>query len=466
MNKPSGRFPRLKLIPFALASSLTLAMSPGAFAESMTFQQIVERSLEQNPNIQVGQAQIDQAQAAFEKAKKSKMPKVNLSLTGTVSNNPLNVFGMKLQQRQASFNDFGADEFFGNNYNTEPDSLNNPGVHTDFNTRIEVLVPVWNGGKIGYYQEQAQAMIRAARGGDEAIRQHLVFWDYKAYEAVHAARAYIDVAKQAKKTADEFVRTTQNLVDQGVIVRSELLSALVNQSNAEVSIAKAEQQEQMALDGLKTLMNMDFNEPLDVADHVEFVLEDKSAAELVEEAYKNNPELVAMREQIEAEQQKVKIAQAAEKPSFNVMVRQDWNDENLGLDASSYTVAGVASWTITDFGVTESDVNMARSGVSQKHAELEARKNKLRMEIFKAWRTLKVAERQVTTSSLAVDQATEAQELIKRRFENGVATVTEVLASQTQLDKANADLVSAEYEVNVQRAQLRLLTGTITIKWN
>jgi hypothetical protein len=34
------------------------------------------------------------------------------------------------------------------------------------------------------------------------------------------------------------------------------------------------------------------------------------------------------------------------------MLRQDWNDEDLGLSASSYTVAGVLSWAAFDGGVT------------------------------------------------------------------------------------------------------------------
>ncbi len=465
MQKPSCRTPRHKLLILAIAGFTSFSFGSVAQSQTMTFKQIVERTLNQNPNMTVSQAQISQAQAALAKAENSRMPQVKLSVTGSVSNNPLNVFGMKLQQRQATFGDFGAEEFTGpGSLGTASKGLNEPGSHTDLNTRLEVLVPVWNGGKIGLYQDQAKAMIRAAQGGEEATKQFLVFNNYQAYEAVHAARAYISVAQQAKKTADEFVRMTKNLVEQGVIVRSELLSAQVNQANADVALMKAQEQEQMALDGLKILMNMELSEPLDVAESINFDLTGMTAEQVLQKALAQNPQLLAMREQIEAEKQTIKVAKSDSLPTFNLMLRQDWNDENIGFDSSSYTVAGVAAWTLTDFGVTKNAVAMARAATDEKKAQLQAKENEIRMEIYKAWRSLKVAKTQVESTQLAVEQATKAQELIKRRFENGIATITEVLASQTQLDKANADLVQAKYDVKVQQAQLRLLAGMIDIQ--
>lgn len=464
MYRHSKQSWRLKIIPLAFASVLSIGAMQTVHAETMTFKQIVERTLVQNPNMMVSQARIEQAQAALAKAENSRMPQIKLSVTGSVSDNPLNVFGMKLQQRQATFADFGANTFFEtNDTSVAPDELNNPGTHTDLNTRLEMLIPVWSGGKIGLYQEQAKAMIRAAEGGDEATKQFLIFNVFKAFEAVHAARAYINVAEQAKKTADEFVRTTRNLVEQGVVVRSELLSAQVNQSNADVALMKVQEHEQMALDGLKILMNMDLSEPLDVADRVDFDMQTMTVEKIVEQAIANNPELNALREQIVAENQSVEVARSEKLPSFNVMLRQDWNDENIGFGSSSYTVAGVAAWTLTDFGVTDNSIAMARAAAAQKKAQMQAKENEIRMNIYTAWRTLNVAKIQVTSSDLAVKQATQAQELIKRRFESGVATITEVLASQTQLDKANADLVNAQYEVKIQQAQLRLLSGMIDL---
>jgi outer membrane protein TolC len=50
---------------------------------------------------------------------------------------------------------------------------------------------------------------------------------------------------------------------------------------------------------------------------------------------------------------------------------------------------------------------------------------------------------------------------VEKRYANGVATITELLAAQTQLDKARADVVRAQYELAIQRASLLLALGQL-----
>ena len=453
----------------ALLLSLAAAMPLTANAEKFDFKACVNSALNQNPEMSVSSARIDQAEGALKKAESSRLPQITLSVTGSNSDNALNVFGMKLQQRQASLGDFGFDtattnEFMSGNYAYEPDGLNNPDAHTDFNTRIEMLVPVWNGGKIGSYEDQATAMIEAARKGDLAVQQFLTFNVYQAYEAVHAARSFINVANQAKETAKSYVKTTNNLVEQGVVVRSEFLSAKVNQSAADVALLKAQGQEQIALDTLKMLMGLDASAEIDVANRVDLELPVDNVEELLSMALNSNHELDAKRKEAASSTFSVNAAKADYYPSFNLMLRQDWNDESLALSNGSYTVAGVVSWKITDFGVTGGAVDMANASAAQKKAALKSHENKLRLEVLSTWRKLEIAKKQVGSSVLAVQQADEAQNLIMKRYKNGVSTITEVLAGETQLGKARADLVSAQYDVNVLKARLLLLTGRMDVQ--
>ncbi|MDA3806606.1 MAG: TolC family protein [Thiomicrorhabdus sp.] len=444
---------RLSVLVLALSSTLSF----NAFAETYDFKKCVESALSQNPEMGVSSARIQQAQSALGKAEASRLPQITLSMTGSNSDNALNVFGMKLQQRSVVSGDM-FDPITG-----ETSPLNNPEAHTDFNTRVEILLPVWNGGKIGSYEDQAAVMIQAARQGDVAVQQYLTFNVYQAYEAVHAARSYINVAKQAKLTADEFVRTTQNLVNQGIVVRSELLSAQVNQSSAEVALLKAQGQEKIALDTLKMLMNVDATQEVDVAGRTDLELPADSVESLLTMAMASNPQLEAKRKEASSTVFAIEAAKADYYPSFNVMLRQEWNDETFGLSNSSYTVAGVVSWKITDFGVTSNSVDMANAAAHEKKAALRSDENKTRLEVLTAWHKMEVANKQVDFNLLAVEQATEAQNLVLKRYTGGVATMTEVLAAQTQLDGARAELVSAKYDVNVFKAKIRLVTGTMNI---
>jgi outer membrane protein TolC len=144
------------------------------------------------------------------------------------------------------------------------------------------------------------------------------------------------------------------------------------------------------------------------------------------------------------------------------MLRQDWNDKNLGLDASSYTVAGVLSWAAFDGGVSNAGIDRAEAQRSELVAKLRQAEDGIGYQVTDARRKALEAEEKIAAREGGLEQAQEAQRLIKKRYENGMATLIEVLGAQAQLDKANADLVSARYELAVNRAELKRAVGVLS----
>lgn len=439
----------MKLKPLALAVTLLL---PGMVtATTVEFAQSVEATLSQNPQRDVSSSRIDQAQAAVEQARLGRMPQFNLSLTASQSSNPLNAFGMKLQQQRIDGTEFA------------PETINSLGPETDFNTRIEMQLPVWNGGRIAAFQQQAGAMLQAAQQGDVAVQQMLTYYVYEAYEGVHAARAFIQVAEQALRAAQAYVNTTRNMVNQGVVVRSELLSAQAHESEMQLMLEQAKNQELMALDGLRMLMGLEPESPLDVGERVNMRLDVHDVEQLATASIERNPQLQALRYQSHASRAAVSSQRADLYPSFNIMARNDWNDDRLGFRSSSYTVAAVASWQVMDFGMTARSVDRANAEAREQEANLRAQEQSVRLDILRAWREYQNALKKVESNQAALEFAKEAQSLISRRYETGVATITEVLVGQAQLDKARAELVNAKYSVNIQKAKLRLATGQMSL---
>ncbi|BBP42876.1 TolC family protein [Thiosulfativibrio zosterae] len=452
----------------ALSVACILAMPALVSAQTLDFKACVEATLSQNPEVAVSQYRKQQAEMALKEADAHRLPQITASMTASQSDNALNVFGMKLQQRQASFSDFGFDnnamsQISAGNYAYQPNDLNNPGSHNDFNTRIEVLIPVWNGGKVSSYQDQAKAMIQAADHADTAVQQFLTFNVFQAYQGVHTARAYIEVANQAVKASQAYVNTTHSLVEQGVVVMSELLTAKVHLTEAKTALEQAKKEEQIALESLKMLMGLSTSENLDVAGSVNISMPADTVDEILVMAMNANPKLDAQRQQAQSAVAAIDAVKADNYPSFNLMARNDWNDDSLGLGSSAYTVAGVVSWKLTDFGATSSAIDRAAAAANEKKAAVRSEENKTRLEVLTAWKSLQVAIKQADSQRVAVGQADEAQRLVMKRYEGGIATMTEVLVSQAQLDKVRADLVKTQYEINIYKAQLRLATGTLSL---
>jgi outer membrane protein len=442
-----------------------VSASSVATAEKLEYKQCVALALAQNPELAISRAQIEQAEAAVRQAQGNKMPRVNLSLTATRSNDALNAFGMKLGQRNATFGDFGAGEFNPANPNVlavTPRDLNHPNAVNNFNTRIELLVPVYNGGMVQSYVDTAKAYVRAAQSGDEVARQQLAKHVLMAYQGVHTARAYIKLAAEARVAAEEYVRISDKLHKQGMAVKSDVLSAKVNLEDVKVKGVEAKNAEAAALNQLALLMGKSLDDPLDVGAPVTPEMLAGSPADLRAQALNEHAGLRALRNQVEGAGAQVGAARAGKKPQFNVMLRQDWNDENLGLDSSSYTVAGVLSWSAFDGGVNNANIDRAAAQRAELVAKLRQAEEGIGYQVTDARRKALEAEEKIVAREVGVEQALEAQRLVKKRYENSMATLIELLGAQAQLDKANAELVAARYELAVNRAELKRSVGVLT----
>ncbi len=446
---------------------LALALTAPAWsaATAMNFTQAVDTALHQNPDLQSVQAMIAQARAGVAQARGAHFPKITATIGATRTNDALNAFGMKLGQRGATFNDFGAGQFnpaLPGVLGIAPTNLDHPAPVNDFSTRLEADLPLYTGGKLAGYAAQAHAMLLAAQSGDQAARQQIIDHVLQAYDGVHTARAYEQVAAQALQAAQSQEHLVDKLYQQGVVVKSDLLSAQVHLEDVKLQQQQAADMEAQALDALHVILGLPLDQPIDVADPVVVGMPAGTLATWVPQAEASNPQILALRHQVEAAAGRVEVARADLYPQVGAMARLDTHDANVGLGAHSYTVGAQLTWNLFDAGVTRNAIDMAAAAQTEQRDKLRAAEDKLGMQVRDAWRRAADAQRQVGTRALAVRQAEEAARIVSRRYADGVGTLLEMQGAQAMLDKARADLVLARSQINQQRAALRLALGSLT----
>jgi outer membrane protein len=433
-----------------------------AHGETLDLHQCVSLALSQNADIRVSQSQIAQAEAALAEARGHGLPTLTASMTATHTNDALNAFGLKLSQRGATFNDFGAGEFVGPAaLNTAPANLNHPEPVTNYNSRLELQVPLYNGGMISGYVDQAHAYVKAAQQGNQVARQQVISHVIQAYQGLHTARGYVYVTEQAESAAEAYVKTTRDLLREGVVVRSDLLTAEVNLADVQVKAAEARRGAASAMDQLHLLLGLPLHQPLDIGPDFSPPAITEDPQRLEDEAVANNPGLQALRHQLDAAGAAVTVAEADRYPHFNAMLRQDWNDATLGARAPSYTVAGVLSWKILDLGTVRGAVDRAQASRAELSARLQEAEEGIRYKVADALRGIAEAQARIQSREATLEKAVDAQRLVEKRYENGVATLVELLAAQAQLDKARADVVAARYQLTLERTSLSLALGRL-----
>ncbi len=434
--------------PGALMLSLSLFWGQAA-AEVLSLRQAADMALRQNPELSVSQARVAQAESGLKQAEGARMPRVNLSLNATHTNDALNAFGLRLGQERISAADFN------------PATLNDPAAIGNFNTRVEVTAPLYSGGQISARQEEARAHVRAAQSGDAAARQQVLLDVLQAYQGVHLARAYVQVSEQAQTAAREFVRVTTSLHRQGMAVKSDLLSSRVNLENARLNVSEARRQEATALDRLKLLLGRKLGEDLDVGAEAQPILPPGDAEALRVQAVNRHPALQALRNQVSAAESATAAARGAKRPQLNVMARHDWNDRDLGFGAASYTLGGTLSWNVFDGGHDNAAIDRAQAARLEQAAKLRQAEEAIAFQVTEARRRALEAEERLAARVEAVKEAEEAQRLTRLRYENGVTTLVDLLSTQTRLDRARADLAQARHDLSVSRGQVLQAAGIL-----
>ena len=457
---------RVRGVGYMAVAALALAGVQPAWSQARTvdFAQAVELALHQNPDLRAVQAQVEQARAGVAQARGARLPRLSVGLGATRTNDALNAFGLKLAQRGATFNDFGAGQFnpaLPGVLDVAPTNLNHPAPVNDFSSRLEAQLPLYTGGKLQGYLRQAHAMLLAAQAGDRAARQEIIYHVLQAYDGVWTARAYEQVAAKALQAAHSQVDMVDKLYRQGVVLKSDLLAAQVNLENVRTQQQQALDLEAQAMDGLHVVLGLPLDQPLDLGPAVRVSLPEGTPASWVVSAQADNPRLMALGEQVAAAGGQVEVARSDLYPQVGAMARYETHDPNPGFSAHSYTLGVQLSWNLFDGGVTRRAIDQAAAAREALQFKLQSAREQLGMQIQDAARKASLASSQIAGRELAVSQAEEAERIVEQRYANGVGTLLELQGAQAMLDKARADLVLARSQETTQRAALRLALGRL-----
>ncbi|MBU1665661.1 MAG: TolC family protein, partial [Gammaproteobacteria bacterium] len=97
----SNSIPRLSILSLLLG-----LLWSNASAEVVSLRQAGVAALNQNSELAVSQARVAQAESGLKQADGARLPRVNVSLNATHTNDALSAFGLKLGQERISAADF------------------------------------------------------------------------------------------------------------------------------------------------------------------------------------------------------------------------------------------------------------------------------------------------------------------------------------------------------------------------
>ncbi len=373
------------------------------------------------------------------------LPQVGVSYTAFSTNNPLNAFGFKLQQKSITQADFN------------PALLNHPSGTPDFTTKLEVQQPIINADM--FYQRKAAAkQIEFYQLSSQRTKEYISFETQKAYLQLQLAYDGEKVLVEALQTAKAAQQSVENYFNQGIIQKSDVLNAKVHAGNVESQLSSAKSNIANASDYLSVLMGR----PLGTIYTIDKPLQlDKALVDTVNVLPASRADLKAMEKAMEGYDLMIKSSQKSYLPRLNAFGSYQLNDSRmLGFGAGAYLVGIQLSWDIFKGNRTKNTIalqNLEKKKIAQ---QLEQEKSKGQSAISQAKRKLDESSYLISQQTLAIEQSSEALRVLQNRYSQGLVTTNDVLMSQTQLSQQQLNYAQAVFEHNLSVLYLQFLTTT------
>ena len=434
-----------------LTALLTLLAAAYSYAaETLTLDQAIDLALRNNPGLKAADAQVEIADAGVLRSVSGFLPKVTVSETWSRTDSPLMVLGTKLNQEIVTPADFN------------PAVLNNPDLISNYNTRLAVMQPVFNGGKEYIGKKQAGLAREASVQDRERSRQETVFNVIKAYYGVLLANEYHKVAVQSLETTAATVKLAEARYKAGAVLQSDLLRATVQLAEVQEMATRSRNSVKLAMAALNFAMGVPQGTEHDISGALSAQDMKSGMDAMLDEAASKRPDLMSMELNLRNTEKSVSMAKTDYLPSLNLMGQMDWNsDRPAGDDAKSWAVMAVLQWNIFDGLVTKSRVKEAVATNSKmKHLEEQTRSS-VQLQVRQAYYNLTASLDRIAATSSSVREAEEGLRIVQKRYEVGMTTFVDVLGAENSLIRARTNVLQALYDNNIAQAELKLAVGTL-----
>jgi len=412
---------------------------------SLSLEEALQRVRTESFSVRTAEAEQRAARARKQQSMAVFLPRVTAAEEAATTTDPLNAFGFKLRQEavtQAAF---------------APGTLNDPERTDNFTTRIQVEQPLLN--LDGFFERRAASRaVRAARERTKRTREVMAFQVKKAYFGLILAREQLDVIDAALAAARKNARQAENLFQEGLITRADVLAARVRVLDLESRRAEAASRRSTAADQLRFLLGIDIPVPIHATDALtqEAPPQDTLTAAA---ANRRRSDMQALRHRADAARQQVRARWTAFVPRLNARGTYAWNDDTaFGTDAAGYTVGASLTWSLFDGFRQIGRAHQAEAELRRAEIALERQALKNEVEITEAQRDLAATRQRIRQTEAAVEQAEESLRIRSDRYAEGLERTSDLLQAEATLAERRRARLQALYRHNITLYRLELLT--------
>lgn len=306
----------------------------------------------------------------------------------------------------------------------------------------------------------------AARYQIEAELNNVAFDGRQAYYEYARAEAGLAVASFALEAAVSQRKETEALVGAGSAARVDLMRVQAQEEAAKVAVEQAKLGVQVSARALQALMHTEEMPSLgeDLSEPVTGIPTETEKT-LQERAYANRPDLLALRKYIEVTQHQLKSARGGGAPDVLARGSVQYSNPNLRVVPqqqrfeSTWEVGAVIRWTPNDTVAAAGRARKVQGDLERAHADVDLLEMAIRVEVAQGYHGMHAAQSAIESARLGLNAAREGYRVTREQLQAGIVNTTTLLQAQSELIRAQVDVVESAIGLRVAKATLRRAIG-------
>ncbi|MDP3015713.1 MAG: TolC family protein, partial [Deltaproteobacteria bacterium] len=339
-------------------------------------------------------------------------------------------------------------------------------VNTDkdiYSLGTTISQPLFAGGSILSNYRLEKLGVDVSKTDVETIKRDIVLQVREGYFNILRAEKFLDVARQTVKQFSAQLEVTKAFFEVGIVPKNDVLQAEVRLANAKQGLVRAENDVVLAKSFFNSLLRKEIEAPLQVIDILGYSPFSLRFEDSLKEALEKRPEIRTANLKIEQAKEGVKIAKSGFFPTINLSGNYSrLSDEPLLMGdhrGERWTVQGLATFTLGDWGKTAYKVGESKVKVTQGEDSKVQLIEGITLEVKNDYQIMLVAEKNISVSEKAIEQAEENLRMNEERYKYQVATATDVLDAVILLAQARVNYYGALSDFNIAKARLERAMG-------
>lgn len=436
-NKLTKRF-------LLLSAALTMALSQSAFAGetvAMNLDDAMLRAFRTNPTVSIAQYELDSARASYNAARQSRGISITASHTTQRGGYDDNIV------KKTDATGAWTGEYW-------------KGIGNSHSNGLTASLPIFTGGKLKGTIKQAKANYQYNQVGVQRTYNEMRSTVTDGYFTMLQADNMQKLSAESVARLEDHLKNVQAQYDVGVVAKVDVLRSQVELANAKQTLIQAENSYQVAEANMNKIVGLPMDTNLKLDNLLVYNAYDQNMDDCLAYAAEHRPELMQAQYNVDAAKGALMVARSGHMPQVAASASQSWSDTNWPGDEKGNWGVGVnVSMNVFDTGVTLSKIHGAEADLKKAEETYRDTVNAVNLDVRSNYLGLREAEKRISTTKLAVEQADEDYRIAQLRYMSGVGTNTDVLDAQVALTQAKTNYTQALYDYNTSKTALETSIG-------